>query len=88
MSGGGRDGKNARKANDDAPSGDADDDTAEKPLLRPKKGNASYAGQEVPVSRAQGCAGATRTTAWTQELEQHREQLPSHSPALSVETAD
>lgn len=61
QSGGGPDGENAVKACNNSTSGDHDDDRAEKALLRQRNNNASYDGQDVQVSRAQGCAGATRS---------------------------
>jgi len=61
LSGGGRPTENSREANDNKACSDADDDSDENALLRPEKGNGSYDGQDVLVSRAQGCAGATRS---------------------------
>lgn len=72
QSGGGQGTQNTRKPNENTASSNLDDENTENALLRPTKGNGSYAGQDVPVSRAQGCAGATR----------------SHSPAMSAEAAD
>jgi hypothetical protein len=65
-------GKNGRKASDSKAFSDLDGEDAEKALIRPRKGNGSYDGQEVLVSRAQGSAGATR----------------SDSPAMSAKAAD
>ncbi|VAX09943.1 DNA primase, phage associated [hydrothermal vent metagenome] len=53
-------GKNGHKVSDSKASSDLGIENTEKVLLRPSKGNGSYDGQEVLVSRAQGCAGATR----------------------------
>jgi DNA primase len=51
--------KNSREASQGQASRDLDEEDAEKGLLRHKNNGASYAGQDIPVSRAQGCAGAT-----------------------------
>ncbi|MFN2183181.1 MAG: DNA primase, partial [Anaerolineae bacterium] len=60
QSGGGHEDKTGTKAYKNKASGNTDEEDGEKGLTRPQRGNGSYAGQDVPVSRAQGCAGATR----------------------------
>jgi DNA primase catalytic core len=72
QSGGSQGSKNGGRATDTKAFGDLHGEDAEKALLRPKRGNGSYDGQEVLVSRAQGCAGATRNPG----------------PALSAKAAD
>jgi hypothetical protein len=61
QSGPGQDNEIGAKACNNRTSSDIDDHDAEKALSRRRNNNASYDGQEVQVSRAQGCAGATRS---------------------------
>jgi hypothetical protein len=59
QSGDGQEAETHTKACKNKASDDTEDADGEKGLIRSKRGNGSYAGQDVPVSRAQGCAGAT-----------------------------